>query len=215
MYKRQVRNSGIFDEILVAADDERIREEILKYGGKVIMTSTDHQSGSDRIAEAVKYLEVDVIVNVQGDEPFVHPETLKTLVDAFKNDFSEETAVATLKEIMTEGPEIQNPNNVKVVTDNRDFALYFSRSPIPFNRDGNSEVKYFKHVGIYAYRKQALMNFTELNPGILEQTEKLEQLRFLENSYKIKVLETGHKTIGIDTPEDLAAAQEFLKNMEQ
>lgn len=207
--------ADLFDEVIIAADDKKIAEAMKPFGAKVIMTSPDHQSGSDRIAEVVQNIDIDVVVNVQGDEPFILKETLQQLVDIFKNDIENQVHVATLKEKITSAEIIQDPNNVKVVTDNQDFALYFSRSPIPFDREKSADTIYYKHIGIYAYRKEALMEFTRLKPGILEQTEKLEQLRYLENGFRIKVAETQQKTIGIDTEQDLINANLYLKQLEQ
>lgn len=202
-----VKKTELFDEVIVAADDARILEEIQSINGKVLLTSSNHQSGSDRIAEVIDEMDVDIVVNVQGDEPFTQKEPLESLIEIFKKDVDKDVAVATLKEKLTDKSEIKDPNNVKVITDNNQNALYFSRSVIPFPRDEEQEVDYFKHVGIYAYRKEALLSFTKLPQGTLEKIEKLEQLRYLENGYKIKVAETKYKTIGIDTPEDLEKAK--------
>lgn len=210
-----VKNTELFDEVIVAADDQRIVDEISGLGGKVVMTSLDHASGSDRIAEVIRDLEVDVVVNVQGDEPFTAKEPLFDLIQVFKKDMGQQIDVATLMERMKDESAIQNPNNVKVVLDAKQNALYFSRAIIPFPREKEAEITYFKHIGVYAYRKEALMAFTDLAPGKLEQIEKLEQLRYLENGYRIKVVETQYKTIGIDTPEDLDEARAYLRNMEQ
>ncbi|MDG4949844.1 3-deoxy-manno-octulosonate cytidylyltransferase [Weeksellaceae bacterium KMM 9724] len=210
-----VKNAGLFDEVIVAADDEKIIQDIEGVQGKAVMTSPNHASGSDRIAEVIQYIDVDVIVNVQGDEPFTATQALASLIDVFKNDHDKKVDVATLMEKLERKEDIQNPNNVKVVVGNNMDALYFSRSAIPFVRDENVVVDYFKHVGIYAYRKKALLAFTQLEPGTLEMAEKLEQLRYLENGYRIKVVETQYKTIGIDTPEDLEEARVYLGNLEQ
>ncbi|MDG4946673.1 3-deoxy-manno-octulosonate cytidylyltransferase [Weeksellaceae bacterium KMM 9713] len=210
-----VKNSGLFDEVIVAADDEKIIQDIEGVHGKAVMTSSNHASGSDRIAEVIQDMDVDVIVNVQGDEPFTATQALASLIDVFKNDHDKKVDVATLMEKLELKEDVQNPNNVKVVVGNNMDALYFSRSAIPFVRDENVSVDYFKHVGIYAYRKKALMAFTQLEPGTLEMAEKLEQLRYLENGYRIKVVETQYKTIGIDTPEDLEEARVYLGNLEQ
>lgn len=205
----------LFDEVIVAADDERILNEISGVGGKAVLTSPNHQSGSDRIAEVVEKMDVDIIVNVQGDEPFTQKQPLQDLIQVFKNDAENQVDVATLKEKLDDINEVQNPNNVKVITGKNDDALYFSRSVIPFNRDENQQVAYYKHIGIYAYRKKALMEFTRLPQGNLEKIEKLEQLRYLENGYKIRVVETQYKTIGIDTPQDLEKARKYLQDLEQ
>ncbi|MDO5655233.1 MAG: 3-deoxy-manno-octulosonate cytidylyltransferase [Flavobacteriaceae bacterium] len=210
-----VKNAAVFDEVIIATDHQIIVDAMRDYNAQVVLTSPDHTSGSDRIAEAVSHLNIDVVVNVQGDEPFIHHETLHLLKNAFENDVNEMIDVVTLKEKISHTAEIQNPNLVKVITDKDDFAIYFSRATIPYQRDTGFVAPYFKHIGVYAFRKNALMKFSQLPPGILEQSEKLEQLRYLENGFKIKVIETDKKTIGIDTPEDLEAAIRFLREMEQ
>lgn len=210
-----VKKSNLFNEVIVAADHLKIIQDIEGVGGKAVMTSPHHASGSDRIAEVIQDMDVDVVVNVQGDEPFTATKALVSLIDVFKKDEDKKVDVTTLMEKMESKEEIQNPNNVKVVVANNMDALYFSRSVIPCVRDIDSSVEYYKHVGIYAYRKKALLDFTQLVPGTLEKAEKLEQLRYLENGYRIKVVETPFKTIGIDTPEDLEEARVYLANLEQ
>ena len=176
----------------------------------MIRSQKQHNSGSDRLAEASKNLEVDIIVNVQGDEPFTDKENLQKVIDIFANDSQKNIAVASLMERITHPDDIANPNNVKVVVNKFNEALYFSRSVIPFPRDTNTKVPYYKHIGIYAYRKDALQQFTQLPPSLLEETEKLEQLRYLENGFKIRLAVTDIPTIGIDTPEDLEKARQRL-----
>lgn len=205
-------NTQIFDEVIVATDSEEIFDVIVQNGGKAVMSRKPHESGSDRIAEAVENTDVDVVVNVQGDEPFVSKENLTHLVEIFRQDTLQEVDVASLMFRLTTPQEIENPNHVKVVTDTRSFALYFSRSVIPFNRDQISSVDYFQHIGVYAFRKSALMAFTKWPIGTLENIEKLEQLRYLENGKKIKMAMVSEPSIGIDTPEDLEkAVKKFLK----
>lgn len=199
---------GLGLPIIIATDNEMIEKRVKEFGANCVMTSPDHQSGSDRIAEVVKELDYDLIINVQGDEPFIQIEPLKKLIQAFSD---ESVAVASLMHKLISLTEINNPNNVKVVCSKNSYALYFSRSPIPFNRDGNSGSEYFKHIGVYAYRKQALLEFVKLPQGELEQIEKLEQLRFLENEYRIKMVETTYQGMGIDTLEDLQKAELLLK----
>jgi len=194
----------------VVTDDDRIENAIHEVGGKVIRSQKEHNSGSDRLAEASKDLEVDIIVNVQGDEPFTNKENLQKVIDIFANDPQKNIAVASLMERITHPDDIANPNNVKVVVNKFNEALYFSRSVIPFPRDTNTKVPYYKHIGIYAYRKDALQQFTQLPPSLLEETEKLEQLRYLENGFKIRLAVTDIPTIGIDTPEDLEKARQRL-----
>ncbi|QLF49432.1 3-deoxy-manno-octulosonate cytidylyltransferase [Capnocytophaga sp. oral taxon 902] len=198
-YER-VADTRLFDEVYVVTDDDRIEKVIREVGGKVIRSKKEHNSGSDRLAEASRDLDVDIIVNVQGDEPFTDKENLQKVIDIFVKDLTKSIAVASLMERITDPDDIANPNNVKVVVNKFGEALYFSRNIIPFPRDPNTKVSYYKHIGIYAYRKEALQQFTELPPSLLEETEKLEQLRYLENGFKIRLALTDIPTIGIDTP---------------
>lgn len=202
-------NTHLFNDVFVVTDSQIIYNEIIKNGGKAIMSKSEHESGSDRIAEAVADMDVDVVVNVQGDEPFTKRETLEPLLEVFKLDNTNKIALASLMTPLTDDKEIQNPNNVKVVVNKDNFAQYFSRSVIPFNRAGIA-VKYYKHIGIYAFRKQALMDFTKLPMAPLEVIEKLENLRFIHNNMPIKLVETDYNPIGIDTPEDLENARLLL-----
>ncbi|EKY08202.1 3-deoxy-manno-octulosonate cytidylyltransferase [Capnocytophaga sp. oral taxon 380] len=208
-YER-VADTRLFDEVYVVTDDDRIEKAIREVGGKVIRSKKEHNSGSDRLAEASRDLDVDIIVNVQGDEPFTDKENLQKVIDIFVKDLTKSIAVASLMERITDPDDIANPNNVKVVVNKFGEALYFSRNVIPFPRDPNTKVSYYKHIGIYAYRKEALQQFTELPPSLLEETEKLEQLRYLENGFKIRLALTDIPTIGIDTPEDLERARKRL-----
>ncbi|VDG80996.1 3-deoxy-manno-octulosonate cytidylyltransferase [Capnocytophaga ochracea] len=208
-YER-VADTRLFDEVYVVTDDDRIEKVIREVGGKVIRSKKEHNSGSDRLAEASRDLDVDIIVNVQGDEPFTDKENLQKVIDIFVKDLTKSIAVASLMERITDPDDIANPNNVKVVVNKFGEALYFSRNVIPFPRDPNTKVSYYKHIGIYAYRKEALQQFTELPPSLLEETEKLEQLRYLENGFKIRLALTDIPTIGIDTPEDLERARKRL-----
>jgi len=205
------KNSNLFNEVYVITDSELIFNEIISNGGKAIKSKKEHESGSDRIAEAVENLKVDIVVNVQGDEPFTQTAPLKKLLDVFKSDTTKEIDIASLMLKIKEDEEINNPNNVKVVTDENNFAMYFSRSPIPYPREKSTAV-YFKHIGIYAFRKEALLKFTKLPMNKLEATEKLENLRFLANGMKVKMVETDQIAIGIDTPEDLEKANAIFKN---
>ena len=208
-YER-VADTRLFDEVYVVTDDDRIEKVIREVGGKVIRSKKEHNSGSDRLAEASRDLDVDIIVNVQGDEPFTDKKNLQKVIDIFVKDLTKSIAVASLMERITDPDDIANPNNVKVVVNKFGEALYFSRNVIPFPRDPNTKVSYYKHIGIYAYRKEALEQFTELPPSLLEETEKLEQLRYLENGFKIRLALTDIPTIGIDTPEDLERARKRL-----
>lgn len=206
----QTCNTGLFDEVLVATDHPLIADVISQAGGKVVMTSSLHTSGSDRIAEAISYIDVDVVVNVQGDEPFVSKRNLALLLEAFERDATKQVQVSSLMHELTNETDILNPNHVKVVTDKNGFALYFSRAVVPYQRDGDA-VKYYKHIGVYGFRKDILMAFTKWPPGILETAEKLEQLRYLENGVAIKMMLTDESTIGIDTAEDLEKARTLIK----
>ena len=206
--------SSLLDEVYVATDDERIFQAVESFGGRAVMTRTDHKSGTDRIEEAAEKIgsDADVIINVQGDEPFIQPSQIETLMHLFD---APETQIGTLGKRFETIEGVENPNSPKIVTDNRGFALYFSRSPIPYVRgiDRNLWLEaypFLKHLGIYAYRREVLREVTQLPQGRLEKAESLEQLRWLENEYRIRVGLTDVETVGIDTPEDLQRAEEFL-----
>ncbi len=205
------KQSNLFDEVYVVTDSDTIFNEITSNRGKAIKSKKEHESGSDRIAEAVENLEVDIVVNVQGDEPFTKTKPLKNLLEVFKKDIQNKVDIASLKIKMNNLEEVNNPNNVKVVCDEANFAMYFSRSPIPFARDASKAV-YYKHIGIYAFRKEALLKFTKLPVNQLEAAERLENLRFLANGMTVKMVETNQLAIGIDTPEDLEKANKIFKN---
>jgi 3-deoxy-manno-octulosonate cytidylyltransferase (CMP-KDO synthetase) len=202
--------TNLFDDVFVVTDSEIIFNEIVSHGGKAIMSLKNHESGSDRIAEAVANLDVDIVVNVQGDEPFIDSDSLKKLLEIFNNDTHKEVDLASLMREITDTTDIQNTNNVKVIVDQNNVALYFSRSVIPYPREENVGVRYMQHIGIYAFRKQALLDFYSLPMKSLEASEKLEQLRYLEYGKRIKMVETTHVSIGIDTLEDLEKARKML-----
>ncbi len=204
------KSTQLFDDVFVVTDSLLIHDEIISNGGKAIMSIKAHESGSDRIAEAVAAMDVDIVVNVQGDEPFMEREPLEKLLNVFKNDEARRIDLASLMLEILDEDEINNPNNVKVVVDQAGFALYFSRSVIPFPRDKDCGAKYYRHIGVYAFRKQAIMDFYSLPMKSLEASEKLEQLRYLEFGKRIKMVETTHVSIGIDTPEDLVKARQML-----
>lgn len=207
VYKRAKKAN--LDELIVATDDKRIYDEVLSFGGKVIMTSTEHKNGTSRIAEVCQKLsDYDVVINIQGDEPLIETDMINSLVDSFIKDKS--LVMATLKHKLKEEEEIKNPNNVKVISDKNDFALYFSRSPIPYPRN-NENVSYFKHIGIYAYKRDFVIEYSNMASTPLEEAESLEQLRVLENGYRIKVLETPHSLIGVDTEENLKDVIEYIE----
>ena len=204
--------TGLFDDVFVVTDSDIIFNEIVSNGGKAIMSIKQHESGSDRIAEAVENLDVDIVVNVQGDEPFINKEPLAAVLEVFKADTAHEIDLASLMMPISDWGDIENANNVKVIVDQKQFALYFSRSVIPYPRDKEAGVTYYRHIGIYAFRKHALLDFYHLPMQKLEASEKLEQLRYLEYGKKIKMVETSHAGIGIDTPEDLEKARRMMDN---
>ncbi|MCG8750173.1 3-deoxy-manno-octulosonate cytidylyltransferase [Tenacibaculum finnmarkense] len=204
--------ANLFDEVYVVTDSEIIFKTIEKAGGKAIMSIKEHECGSDRIAEAVESLEADIVVNVQGDEPFIDTVSLSKLIKSFEEDKNNTIDLASLKVAMTSLEDIENPNNVKVITDVNNFAIYFSRSVIPFHRDKELNVTYYKHKGVYAFRKQALLDFYNTPMTPIEAAEKIECIRYLEVGKKIKMIETSVESIGIDTPEDLEKAIKQLEN---
>ena len=206
---KNVVETELFDEVFVATDSEIIFDEITKNGGKAVMTG-EHETGSDRIAEAVQNIDCDIVINVQGDEPFLKTEPLKQLIEVFKADVNKEISLASLKIRLTNLEEIENPNNVKVITDLQNFAMYFSRSVIPFPRENSVEHLYYKHIGVYAFRKGALVKFANLEMTPLEISEKIEAIRYLEHGMKIKMIETDFVGVGIDVPEDLEKARKLI-----
>ncbi len=207
---QNVAETGLFDEVFVATDSEIIFKEIEKNGGKAVMTG-QHETGSDRIAEAVQNIDCDIVVNVQGDEPFLKTEPLKQLINVFKTDEKKEVSLASLKIKMKDDEDVGNPNAVKVITDENGFALYFSRSVMPFPREKSVTTEYFRHIGVYAFRKDALLKFAKLPMRPLEISEKIECLRYLEYGMKIKMVETDFVGVGIDVPEDLEKARTILE----
>lgn len=204
------KKTELFDEVYVVTDSEIIKNVIEKFGGKAIMSIKEHECGSDRIAEAVEKLDIDIVVNVQGDEPFVKKEPLQKVLEVFEKEDAKEIDLASLMQEITDWKNITDPNYVKVIVDHNDFALYFSRSPIPYPRDKDAGAKYYEHIGVYAFRKQAILDFYHLPMRSLEATEKIECLRYLEYGKKIKMVETDYMGIEIDTPEDLEKAKKFL-----
>ena len=205
--------TNLFDEVIVVTDHEIIYDEITNHGGKAIMSKQPHESGSDRIAEAVQDKEVDIVLNVQGDEPFVSKNQLAKLLACFEGENGANVQVASLMKKFSDSVLAENPNLVKLVVDENNNALYFSRSPIPFYRNKEIEKTYFEHIGVYAFRKQALLNFTSWPATILEKSEMLEQLRYLEHGIKIKMVEVFETSLKIDVPEDLIIAENYLKNL--
>lgn len=206
----QAKKAKLIDEIYIATDDERIRNKAAGFGAKVIMTSKDHTCGTDRIAEAIQNLEGDIILNLQGDEPLINPAALDALIKPLIEDAGID--MATLITVIKDKKEYNNPNIAKVVKDFNGFALYFSRSLIPYSRDG-TETNVFKQIGIYAYRRDFLFKFSKMKSTVYENIEKLEQLRALEMGYKIKLIETKYDSIAVDRPEDIAKVENALKKM--
>jgi 3-deoxy-manno-octulosonate cytidylyltransferase (CMP-KDO synthetase) len=207
---RQVTLASSIDRIIVATDDRRIFQAVEAFGGEVVMTRSDHATGTDRLAEVAAGLEADLIVNIQGDEPLIDPRMIETAITPLKTD--ERIPMGTLKTAIDTWEEFRDPNVVKVVTDREGFALYFSRSPIPHCRDGAEQpVDAFKHIGLYVYRRDFLLTYASLPSTRLEGLEKLEQLRVLEHGYRIRVAETDLVSIGVDVPEDVARVEAKLR----
>lgn len=204
----KAEQSRLASQIIVATDDERILNVVKDFGGNAQMTNPDHQSGSDRIAEVIEsHPEVEIVVNVQGDEPLIKPESIDLSIQALLDDKSAD--ISTLIRVLSEKEEIQNPNVVKAVIDNENNALYFSRAAIPYERTDNVAT-YYGHIGLYAYRRESLFQMTSLPQSMLEKTECLEQLRALQNGIKIKTALVDYKPVGIDTKEDLYHFQIML-----
>lgn len=202
--------TGLFDEVMVVTDSDIIYDEIIRHGGKAVKSKKEHESGSDRIAEAVLDMEVDIVVNVQGDEPFVQREPLQKLLAIFETETGKDIQVASLMQILKNPQFINDPNYVKVAVDINMQALLFSRSVIPYHRDLTIAPIYYEHIGVYAFRKQALLNFTNWEITPLEAAEKIECLRYLENGVALKMVVTEYMGIEIDTPEDLIRAAALL-----
>lgn len=205
------RRSRLLEEVIIACDDDRILKAAKTFGAKAVLTSKDHASGTDRVAQAIANVTAKIIVNIQGDEPLIHHSVIDSLVAALRKDPA--CVMATAIKLVRTKEELENPNVVKVVIDAAGIALYFSRSVIPCDRDqaGIRRIKYYKHLGIYAYRKNFLMKFKDMPKSRLEQAEQLEQLRALEAGVKIKTILTDVETVGVDTPEDLARAEQLLR----
>ncbi len=200
----------LFDDVYVVTDSPVIYDAMIAAGGKALMSRDDHECGSDRIAEAVAGIDCDVVVNVQGDEPFTTREDLAPVLQVFYGDDAAQIDLASVMTPLETEEEIQNPNNVKVIVDAMDYALYFSRSPLPYVRDPEVALTVYKHKGIYAFRKQAIIDFSLLEMRSLEAAEKIECIRFLEYGKKIKMVRSHNLAIGIDTPEDLEKARQLI-----
>lgn len=211
VYDRAVQ-AKCLSEVVVATDDQRVQQAVEAHGGKAMMTAKDHPTGTDRLAEvAAAYPDIDLIINVQGDEPLIEPSIIDALAAAFDSDA--DLKMATVMTEITDEAEQMNPNNVKVVTDRNGYALYFSRSLLPYPRYRKG-VPVYKHIGIYAYKREFLLHYAKMAPTPLEETEALEQLRALENGYRIKVIRTAHRFVGVDTAEDLAMVNKIYRQQD-
>ncbi len=204
----RVRRAARVARVLVATDDERIRRAVEELGGEAVLTRREHQSGTERVAEVAAQVAAPIYLDVQGDEPLIEPAALDDLVEALEEDAS--VQVATLATPLRDLKDVMDPNIVKVVFDFDANALYFSRAPIPWVRDAAAGPRHFKHLGVYAFRREALLDFPTLPPGELERREQLEQLRWLENGWRIRVAETTYDAVSVDTPEDLARVEKLL-----
>ena len=207
VYRRAAAPASV-SRVIVATDDERIRDAVKAFGGEAVMTSPSHQSGTDRLAEVAASLDCDLLVNVQGDEPLLAPGTIDAALAPFASDPALE--MSTLRRRITNQDELHNPNVTKVVVDRDGFAMYFSRAPIPFTRDGQPRAEAWAHIGLYVYRRDTLLRLASLPPTALERAEALEQLRALEHGIRIKAVETTHDTIGVDTPADLERVRALM-----
>ena len=207
---QRAKQSRLLEDVFIICDDERIFDAAQIFGARVVMSSPEHPSGTERIAHAMRHSAADIIVNIQGDEPLIQPQVIDALAQALVHDAA--AVMATVIKVIKHEDDVHNPNVVKVVIDQQQNALYFSRSPIPYNRDKKTfnNLTYYKHLGLYAYRRDFLCRFKDLPLSQLEQTEKLEQLRVLESGYKIKTILTDYETIGVDVPEDLNRVLELM-----
>lgn len=205
----RVKESKKVDDIFVATDSDEVAKIVQSFGGKAILTSSQHESGTDRIAEAVKNIDADLVINVQGDEPMIEPDLIDNFVELFKNDY--EVYFASAMHRISSVEDLKNSNVVKVIQNLQGDAIYFSRSQIPFNRDGHEIPEdHFQHIGIYAYKKAFLERYSSLPQTFLEKSEKLEQLRAIEHGFKIRMVETDYRSIGVDTLEDLERVQKLI-----
>jgi len=208
----QASKARLLDKLIIACDDTEIQSVATEFGAEVVFTSPDHNSGTDRIAEAVRDIDAKIVINIQADEPLVHPTMIDSLITAMLGD--KNILMATIKTRITDEDDISNPNVVKVITDKDNFAVYFSRFAIPYARERNLDVVYFKHIGLYGYTKDFLYTFKNLPTSNLEQSEKLEQLRALEAGHKVKVVETNFDSLGVDTEQDLIRVEQILSQRE-
>ena len=204
----------LFDDVYVVTDNKKIYSLIKSIGGKPIMSEKEFESGTDRIASAVSDIDVDIIINVQGDEPFIDKDSLSSLINSLIIDMKHEVSLASLMTKISDPKKIFDQNIVKVIVDNKNFAVYFSRFGLPFKRDNPENINYYRHIGIYAFRKQSLLEFSSQKVGPLERSERIECLRFIENRKKIKMVTTLFKGVSIDTPDDLSIAKSIWKSNE-
>lgn len=210
---RSTVQTGLFDDVAVVCDSDIIYKEITGNGGKAVMSRKEHECGTDRIAEALEaFPDAEIIVNVQGDEPFTSKEPMEKLLGVFEGDAGAPVQVASLMQMLSDPASIADPNYVKVAVDLQGNALFFSRSPIPYHRDKQTNPIYYEHIGIYAFRRQTLIDFTQLPVSPLEAAEKIECLRYLENGIRMKMVVTEYMGVEIDTPEDLVKAEQYLQN---
>jgi len=208
----QAKQAKRITSVVVATDDERIVDAVRRFNGEAVLTRTDHASGTDRVAEVAReHPDAQLVINIQGDEPLMRPEMIDRLVDAMEQEPT--VPMGTLMTLLKDQAALTNPNIVKVVVDSQGFALYFSRSVIPFQRSADAKPAYYKHLGVYAYRRDFLLKFTQLPPTKLEQIESLEQLRALEHGYRIKVVETPFDTVSVDTAEDVKRVERILREI--
>ena len=207
----QCQKASCLNEIYVATDDQRIFDHVVSFGGKVVLTSSEHQSGTDRCAEVISNINTSetIVINIQGDEPFIDPDQINLLAEAFSNP---KTQIATLKKFISSEDDIKNPNVVKVIENELGNAIYFSRTPIPYRRNPEFNIRYFKHIGIYGYKTETLLKLTKLPMGMLEKAESLEQLRWIEAGFSIALKETDKETLAIDSPADLAHVEKMMKS---
>lgn len=205
-----VAGTGLFDQVMVVCDSPAIHDEIAGHGGIAVRSTREHQSGTDRIAEVAEGLDADIVVNVQGDEPFTRREPLAKLLEAFEGPDGASVRVASLMQVLDDPALVADPNYVKVAVDLKGNALYFSRSVVPFVRDSDVHPVYYEHIGVYAFRREALLAFARLTPGPLERSEKVECLRYLEHGIPMRMVATSYLGVEIDTPDDLARAERLL-----
>ncbi len=202
--------STLIDRLIVATDDKRIESFVKSFGGNIVMTSNNHKSGTDRISEAVSNEDCEIVINIQGDEPLISGEVIDSVIVPLIDD--KECLISSCMKKITDSEDITNPNIVKVITDHRNNAIYFSRHPIPYTRDTDTDISYFKHIGLYCYQKQFLEIYCNLKSPVIENAEKLEQLRAIYHGYQIRMVETDYESIGVDMPHDIKKVEKILES---